>query len=441
MVTTRVLQGTAASRWEPLPLQNVVGDVLTSIHEIAVGLENALEKHENAGGTVDRSTFVGPYVGTGCAGIALFFAYLKATGVRPGAGEVASRYLRIACDAVAREPMAFSLYNGFTGIAWAVQHIARIAGEPPDDLSEIDGAVEQLADQAQRPAVYDLIDGLVGVGVYCLERDGSPRAQRALELIVEHLFELAEISGGESTWFTHPELMVEHQRQAHPEGFYNLGLAHGVPGIIALLAKAFSAGVAREKAGRLLEGSVRWLLRQRLPAGQASRFPPFVGPNCQLTESRLAWCYGDTSVVSALLLAARYTGLNGWEKEALAIAAQATARDPATSGVTNAAFCHGAAGLAHIFDRIHNAYPDQRFANAAEYWLKRTLQFREPGKGIAGYSLWKTDSERNPVLKGNLSLLEGIAGIGLSLLAAVSRMEPCWDRMLQLDIPPSSISS
>jgi len=440
LVTTQELRGRLASQWAPLLPQDVAGDAWTSIHEIAAGLESVLE-NAKANDPTSQSAFADPYLGSGCAGIAVFFAYLHATRVRPGAGEVASRYLELACDAALRNPMVVSLYQGFTGIGWAVQHVARILGEPPDDLSEIDGAVEQLAGQALRPAVYDLIGGLVGMGVYCLERDGSACALRALELIVERLHELAENSQDESCWFTPPQLLSEHERQKCPEGFYNLGLAHGVPGIIAFLAKAISAGVAKEKARCLLQGAVRWLLKQRLAADEGSCFPSFVSPNRRFGGSRLAWCYGDTSVASALLLTARYTGLNWWEKETLAIAAEAAMRDPATSRATDACFCHGTAGLAHMFNRIYQAYPDQRYADAAEYWLRRTLQLREPGKGAAGYLVWGMDSQDNPVLTENLSILEGIAGIGLSLLAAVSNIEPCWDRMFLVDIPLPSISS
>lgn len=440
LVITQELRGTAASRWVPLLPQEAAGNAWTSIHEIAACLEGVLETGK-MNDPANQSAVGDPYLGTGCAGIAVFFSYLQAAGARPGAGEFASRYLEIACNAVTQEPMAVSLYQGFTGIGWSAQHIARILGDSPDDLSEIDGVVEQIAGMSEQPAVYDLVSGIVGLGVYCLERDRLAGASLALERIVARLYELAQNSDDEFCWFTPPPLLNDREKQEHPDGFYNLGLAHGIPGIIALLAKVISAGIAKDKAGRLLEGSVRWLLRQRLEAGKGSCFPAFVAPNRQSGKSRLAWCYGDMSVASTLLLSARYTGLNWWEQEALAIAAEAAVRDPATSGVTDACFCHGTAGLAHIFNRIYHAYPDPRFADAAEYWLRQTLQFREPGKGAAGYLVWGIDAQENQVLIEKLSLLEGLAGIGLSLLAAVSSIEPCWDRIFLLDIPLSPISS
>ena len=39
-------------------------------------------------------------------------------------------------------------------------------------------------------------------------------------------------------------------------------------------------------------------------------------------------------------------------------------------------------------------------------------------------------------LQPKLGLIQGIAGIGLVLLAAVSEIEPSWDRVFQTDVPP-----
>jgi len=40
-------------------------------------------------------------------------------------------------------------------------------------------------------------------------------------------------------------------------------------------------------------------------------------------------------------------------------------------------------------------------------------------------------------LQPKLGLIQGIAGVGLVLLAAVSDLEPSWDRVFQTDVPPA----
>jgi len=47
-----------------------------------------------------------------------------------------------------------------------------------------------------------------------------------------------------------------------------------------------------------------------------------------------------------------------------------------------------------------------------------------------------TDGNGEITRQAKYGILIGIAGIGLSLLAATSAVEPCWDRILLLDIPP-----
>jgi hypothetical protein len=334
-----------------------------------------------------------------------------------------------------------SLYSGFTGIGWAARHVMEMLGESSSDLTEeLDLAVEQYVSHSPWKEDYDLISGLVGYGVYCLEQGGSPPAQRALAHIVERLYELAERSDDEARWFTRPELLVEQQRQLYPNGYYNLGLAHGIPGVIALLARTYRAGIAREKSLWLLERSVPWLLNRRL-TGMNSSFSGFFLPDRKSEDCRLAWCYGDAGIAAALLQAARCTGTKSWEEEALAIARKAALRKHETCGVRDVCFCHGAAGLTHVFNRLYQATRESVFADAARHWLDATLQYRKPGTGVAGYSVYSANEKMEAELMGRLGLIEGVAGVALSLLAAITEVEPCWDRMFQVDIPPLSLST
>jgi len=375
-------------------------------------------------------------LGEGAAGIAVFFAYLHHTGMRSGARETAFQFLEIATDALANQPMEPALFSGFTGVGWAARHVNELLGNSANDLTEeLDLALEKYVSQGPWKQDFDLISGLAGFGVYCLEQSGSVAAHRALTLIVERLDEIAEHTGSETTWFTPPELLIEAQRKDYPEGYYNLGVAHGVPGIIALLGRTYHAGVAPKKSMELLERAVTWLLRQRLPADKHSSFPTFLLRNLPPQDSRLGWCYGDGGVSAALMLAARCAGRESWETEALNVARKAARRDPETGYIRDVCFCHGSAGLGHIFNRFYQATGEEVFSDTARYWFERTLQFRDPGTGAAGYSVWTANDQLDIVFMGRMGVIEGIAGVGLALLAATTGGEPSWDRMFQVDIP------
>jgi hypothetical protein len=69
------------------------------------------------------------------------------------------------------------MFNGLTSIGWTVQHCAQLFGPPDVDEVECQDPLEDLERLVlARLRVeswtesYDLVSGLVGIGVYCLER-------------------------------------------------------------------------------------------------------------------------------------------------------------------------------------------------------------------------------------------------------------------------------
>ena len=428
------IQNSVLSPWTPLLDKDRAQAAVASLHEITAELQAALETHKQV---QQRQQ---PYssnaqLGEGAAGIAVFFAYLEAAGFLAGARDLALEYLNVSIDALTSQPMDPSLFSGFAGISWAVQHVSNLLGNASDDLTEIDLVLEKFVSNSPWKQDYDLIVGLVGIGVYCLERSGSAAAARSLELIVDRLYELAERGEEGVRWFTKPELLIQQQREIYPQGYYNLGTAHGVPGIIAILGKIYAAGIAREKTSWLLDEAVRWFLQQRLPAEMNSCFSGFCIPGRHSEDSRLAWCYGDAGIAAALFIAGRCTGQSPWEEEALAIARHSANRVPETCRVRDVCFCHGSAGLAHIFNRFYQATRDELFASASRYWIEQSLQYRKPGSGAAGYTVWTADQDGQIVSLGRHGLIEGIAGVGLTYLAAMSTVEPSWDRIFLVDLP------
>jgi lantibiotic biosynthesis protein len=390
--------------------------------DLAARAKDALHAISNA---LPEPSF--PSIG-GKADVALFHGYFGNAGR-------AEQLLEHAVDALASTPMPPALYGGFTGIAWVAEHVSRVAGESEADdvYEEIDrGVLAAIA--APWTGDYDLINGLVGFGVYARSRVPRLSAIRCLEEIVDRFYETAEIREDGVTWFTHPQLLYPHQRQRYPTGGYNLGVAHGVPGVIAFLADVCRLGIRLECARPLLDGAVRWLLSYRLSEQRAASFPAWIVPGVGAQPSRLAWCYGAPGVAATLLSAARAVGNEEWEQVALDIALRAATADAHEAGVQDAGLCHGAFGLAHVYNRIYQAGGGDAFADAARDWYSRGLDMRQPGRGIAGFESWELGANLQLAWRTDPSFLTGAAGIGLALLAAVTPIEPEWDRLLMLSL-------
>jgi hypothetical protein len=170
-----------------------------------------------------------------------------------------------------------------------------------------------------------------------------------------------------------------------------------VPGVVGVLARIAAHPSAPRRAATLRDDGRRWLAAQRrgdqLPEGvYADTWQP----------ARTAWCYGEPGAVTALW--PDVPDPHGWIARA--------------TNVTDANLCHGAAGLGHLANRLWHATGETIYRDAARVWLERALAL--------------------PILETGpraLNLLSGRVGVGLALLAAVSDLEPAWDRMLVCDLP------
>jgi lantibiotic modifying enzyme len=384
--------------------------------------------------------FAGAPLAAGDAGVALLFEYLERARPGAGYGAIAQQRLERAIDALAAATQSPSLYSGFTGVSWVAEHLqgepAGPADSPEDEdpNADIDAALLHHLRRTPWPHDYDLTNGLVGYGVYALERLPRPSAAACLELVVDHLAEIAQPRPGGLTWYLSRDQLPEPNRPWYPQGCENLGVAHGTPGVIAVLARICAAGVATERARPLLASAVSWLLTQKLPPGEVSVFPYAVGSGFRIRPARTAWCYGDPGIAVALLAAARSVGEPAWEREAVALASTVARRPPESCRIEDAGLCHGAAGLGHLLNRLYQAIGDPELLAAARAWLGRALDYWEPGSGVGGFlAFTPPDGDENAeelIWNPEPGFLSGSTGIALTLLAAISGVDPAWDRVL-----------
>ncbi|MFZ0917216.1 MAG: lanthionine synthetase C family protein [Candidatus Udaeobacter sp.] len=418
------------TRWRPIIDGALRASAIDNIRAIAAGIQAILARPVSNG--ADAS------LAGGRAGLAVFYTYLGKAGLAPNAEQTALACLNDATDAIAARRMEPSLYGGFVGIAWSVAHLRGRLVEADDDITEsVDVALRDYLGRRPWRNDYDLISGLVGFGVYALERLPSPLAAECLCQVIDRLDELAQHTADGITWFTPPELLPGRHREECPRGYYNLGLAHGVPGVIAFLGRVCArenqtarlSAELRKKTLTLLRGAVAWLLAQKL-VDQTSVFPDWIAPDLAPTASRVAWCYGDLGIAVALFLAARCVQESSWEKEALALALNVATRPLEQSGVKDCGLCHGAAGVAHLFNRLFQATGERFLKDTAMYWFGCMLRMRRAGGGITGFPALRRGPSGTDQWIAEPGILVGEAGVALATLAAVTDVESAWDRML-----------
>jgi len=357
--------------------------------------------------------------------LALLRAYVAE--LVPDDDDVGGAALARALELFGKQGADVGLFGGAARIGWTVAHLT--AGETADQVcASLDGALlRQLAGEWTRD--YDLVRGLVGLGVYALERGDAGHALAVR--VLDQLERLARPRGAGVAWRTGPELLPPHQREVAPDGYWNLGLAHGQPGVVALLARYLVRGIEPARTRRLLDAAVAYQLGIEVPEG--AHTPAWIvdGTDQPSSADRLAWCYGDLGVAVALYAAGEATDHAGWRDRALALARRCARLSLERAQVFDAGLCHGTAGAAHVFHRMFVASGDAELGAATRTWLDRTLAIRN-AEPIAGFPQRVTDGTGR--WAPDASVLTGAPGVALVLAELRSDTEPLWSRLLLTDL-------
>jgi hypothetical protein len=355
-----------------------------------------------------------PSICRGSSGLALLHGYAARAGVTANGVDRTAEVMNRAGSALANWPGTPWFADGFTGVAWVAAHLERERMIPMrrGRYGEIDAALERLLSEPSVAKHFELLYGVAGVGVYALERLPDPNARRLLGLVLDRLEESAERTRDGIAWRT-------------PDGCVNLGVSHGMPGVIGFLGAVSAAGIEQTRAQALLTPAVSWLLSQRLRGESPAWFANEIGRDASPRPARAAWCYGDMGIAAALSLAPRAS----WSNDTLAIARHAARRPAEDCLVVDACFCHGAAGLGHLFNRMYQETGEPELKYAARFWLLRAMRMRAEAEGVAGYRSLRYD-DNGAAWEADAGFLTGAAGVALALLAGAVEVAPSWDRAL-----------
>jgi hypothetical protein len=406
------------SRWAPI-LEGADADAARAA---VTALGGALAAREGDGGHPSH--------------LALFWAYVAGAIDEPWTAAAYDAAIDALGAHVERGLSHRGLYGGVAGAGFTLAHVSE-AGAADPILDAIDATLADALTVDRWVADYDLVGGLTGLGVYFLERLAhaeAPVARAGLARVVDHLLANAESTPGGLAWFTPAARLPPHQRERSPDGHFDCGLAHGVPGPLALLGRIAQEHSDDDRVRAAATSALGWLAAQALPPTSSGRYPSVSDRSGRpRSRARTAWCYGDPGVAIAAWSTARRLGLPDemWR----ALAREATTRPIADTEIRDAGFCHGAAGLGHLANRAYQASGEPALRDAARRWFRATLAHRRPHgtEGIAGFAAWDPTTEQ---LVPATDLVEGATGVALALLAAIQPVAPLWDRLFLCDLPP-----
>jgi lantibiotic biosynthesis protein len=358
--------------------------------------------------------------------------------------EPAHRYLRLAAQASQEIPMTRpALHGGTGGLALVLESFFR---QQPGYRRAREALQQRLAEQVRartwrRPEAgvavedYDLVSGAAGI-LGCLVSLEEPGAgvEQAIGKLLGYLVWLAEVDPPRrERWFIAPRHFYHQERHRwSPEGYVDLGLAHGIPGPLAALTLAWQAGYRVDGQRAAIERLSGWLLDRRLPDSWGPHWPndlpvdavrPPAGE--EASHLRPAWCYGDPGVAAALWLAGSALDDEGWRRTAVESLEGVFRRPFAGDRLVSPTICHGTAGLLAISLRLAGVAASEPLRRQIPALLTKVLDACDPD-----LLLGVQDQEVAGNFVDDHSFLTGAAGVALVLLAASASTPPRWDRAL-----------
>lgn len=343
-----------------------------------------------------------------------------------------------------KEFISLSLFEGLTGIAFALLRASRGGTRYQRMITILNAHLLEAVKQyfiipleenlnAHRPSrfsLYDLIQGVVGIGVYCLHllhllpfAELAKTISRLLILLAKPI----EVEGHDVPgWYLPPHLQfLKEDQQRFPKGSFNLGLAHGIPGALAFLSIAILHGVEVVGQRETIQCLAAWLQDHR----QENQGHLFWGTHVSfeeeieqrkskkcLSSKRNAWCYGTPGVSRSLFLAGKALGSEELKSFALDSFHSIFKQSREEWNLPSPTFCHGIAGLL-MTTWIMYQDSGSVFLHSQAIMLKEILlEYYDPAHPFGFKNL-------DPQRKGGfaeisqLSLIEGASGILLTLLS------------------------
>jgi lantibiotic biosynthesis protein len=313
--------------------------------------------------------------------------------------------------------------NGATGFAYTVNYLQKnsfIDFDINGTFAELDEYLFNAAMLLFEKNNVDYLHGAMGMFHYFSGREQTPIVNKYLNKLSKTFCDKA-IVNNEGLWFANLGL------ERLTKNTVDFGLAHGLTGYLLLLLKAWHSVDNKLQVETTIRLGIEYILKHELPTfydeNEYSFFPfNFESDTMELSRvNRLAWCYGDLSVVLVLYRAGNIFGDSRYTENADRIGQQVVKRKSvdATFSV-DTHFCHGSSGLAQFYKAIYKDTFNHIYYTAYEYWIAETIS-------LVDKEIIEKKYAKNPI-----SLLEGWAGVGMVLTDYISMEKMTWGEMLLL---------
>ncbi|WP_161596905.1 lanthionine synthetase LanC family protein [Chitinophaga vietnamensis] len=396
----------------PLPLQQLYHDLVQLLREERFDADYA------------NSLFKGPWG-------ALLFMFYYEQYADPTADNATALLEKIYEQYSIEEDSSYAFCSGHTGPFWLLDHLNR------HGFLEMD--MQYLADDFVTATIvqsrdhldhlnFDFLHGSSGMCNFLLHYSARPD-------VAAHLQEFVNAMMLHSKMTAHGRSLPLFYTHEKPVGTFvdAFSLAHGSCSILIILAKIYQAGIAQEQCRQLLLESFPFILHHKNTPAEGSfqaLFPAILDGHS--INSRLSWCYGDLNVALALWRCGQAINMPAWQEEAKAIMHYNICRNTdEAAGILDNCICHGSGGIAAFYRKFWFETGDIAFYHCASHWQRQAVEkisFDEEGRKH-GIKVWQGKDKQWDYA---WDLLDGGAGVGLSMLSHLHDTPLAWDECFLL---------
>ncbi len=390
----------------------------------------------------------------GYPGFIILFSEMEACFPDQGWDLIAHRYLVELIQEIEKRGIHnSSLFSGLSGICFAIHLASKQSTRYQTLIAQLNAIliknieadyllpIEETRHVAQALSLfqYDVITGLSGVLSYVLEyvhveamQMLAYRIVRVLTLLKEGVLHAGiELPG----WYTPVSYLIrEEQRAQYPEGSFDTGVAHGVAGCMAALAKAYLKGIIVDNQLETIQKMAFWLQENQV---KGKKWPAKFGFNARIRNYlevttdfyRDGWCYGAPGIASSLLLAAQALQSDSLKQEAIHIMQVVCERFDSQQNLECVSFCHGLAGL---LTQVHAFFLETHlvlFSKTASQITRSILERYDPDFPFGYKCVASLPKGDETVCIDNAGFLDGVIGTLLSLLFSTSSEKQNWVKL------------
>ena len=383
---------------------------------------------------------------SGLSGCALFYGYAYKKFKTPFLLERTFELVETCIERIGEVEQP-SLYQGFTGIAWVIRHLVNIGifeTSSLEVLHEIDEHIEKTIDIYEEHIYYSLMYGLIGHGVYFSEakRNQTIGSTCAVDTnsILKRIVGILENSAIKTkhglTWVDNTSLDY-HKKQ---KIIYNLGMPHGIAGVVSFLSEMANSGIEIDKCHYLIKESLSWLLAEKRNFDGISYYPSLLADDEPAKITRLSWAYGDLCSATAFLKGFHCLGERRFLDESYESLIATTKRDASNSIIhvnpednqINAGLLKGAGGVILMSKLLNDYFKNEIVDNKINYWINRLLETQVRGKEIGDFKSFFINEKEETRWDVDTGFLEGLSGVGLLFLYLSDNDLKDWQKVMLL---------